>query len=275
MHSRLVGSLVAAWILQPTSLSAASNAPVSLHATAAHPPRVGAAARRHPRPASHHRPAKHPPAPHHTSSSLPSNALASPHHDAHEAAPALSLPPPPGPPPAIASEAPPEAAPLLIPVQGVFARQLRDTFNAARSDARVHDAIDIPAPRHTPVFAATHGTVIKLFLSARGGITVNQLGDDGRTVYYYAHLEGYAPGLVEGQVLHRGDVVGYVGDTGNAGPGNYHLHFAIWRAPDLKRYWEGENINPYPLLHDDAAPAPPAGLLMSETSAVRAPRSAP
>lgn len=150
-----------------------------------------------------------------------------------------------------AGPSPPEgpAGRLLIPVAGVRPEQLRDTFNEARSEGRVHDAIDIPAPHGTPVLAAADGRIVKLFLSVRGGITIYELDPDNRTIYYYAHLDRYAEGLAEGQFVHRGDVIAYVGDTGDAGPGNYHLHFSISIVSDPKRYWEGTNINPYPLLH--------------------------
>jgi len=138
---------------------------------------------------------------------------------------------------------------LLIPVAGVRADQLLDTFSDARSEGRTHDAIDIPAAAGTPVLAAADGEIIKLFLSERGGTTVYQLSVDKKLVFYYAHLQGYADGLIEGRYVHRGDVIAYVGDTGNAGPGNYHLHFSIATIAEPKRYWEGSNINPYPLLH--------------------------
>jgi peptidoglycan LD-endopeptidase LytH len=140
------------------------------------------------------------------------------------------------------------ATSLLIPVAGVRPDQLRDTFSEARSEGRTHDAIDIPAPQGTPVLAAADGRIIKLFQSKPGGTTIYQLDPDNRTVYYYAHLERYADGLTEGHFAHRGEVIAYVGDTGNAGAGNYHLHFSISIVSDPKRYWEGTNINPYPLL---------------------------
>ena len=143
-----------------------------------------------------------------------------------------------------------DEAKLLIPVAGVTADQLQDTFDDARSEGRVHNAIDIMAPRGTPVLAAADGTVLKLFWSERGGNTIYQLGTDGRTVYYYAHLDRYADGLTEGRALRRGEMIGYVGDTGNAGPGNYHLHFAVYIVEDPKRYWDGQPINPYPLLKE-------------------------
>jgi len=138
---------------------------------------------------------------------------------------------------------------LIIPVSGVRPDQLLDTFSDARSEGRTHDAIDIPAAAGTRVLAAADGEIIKLFLSERGGITVYQLSVDKKLVFYYAHLQGYADGLIEGRYVHRGDVIAYVGDSGNAGPGNYHLHFSIATIADPKRYWEGSNINPYPLLH--------------------------
>lgn len=137
---------------------------------------------------------------------------------------------------------------LIIPVAGVQPKDLQDTFNDARTDDRVHNAIDIMAAQGTPVLAAADGRIVKLFQSERGGITIHQLGTDASTIYYYAHLERYEANLIEGQTVKQGDVIAYVGDTGNAGVGNYHLHFAMWIAADPKRYWEGENINPYPLL---------------------------
>ena len=138
---------------------------------------------------------------------------------------------------------------LLIPVQGITPEQLQDTFKDSRSEGRVHDAIDIIAPRGTPVVAATDGRVVKLFRSVKGGITFYQLASaDERYVLYYAHLERYADGLAEGHFARRGETVGYVGDTGNATPGNTHLHFQIYRVEDPKHFWMGENLNPYPLL---------------------------
>ena len=137
---------------------------------------------------------------------------------------------------------------LIIPVAGVRREQLIDTFSEARSEGRTHDAIDIPAPAGTSVLAAADGEIIKLFHSDRGGTTIYQLSTDRKLVFYYAHLQGYAPNLQEGQYAHQGDIIAYVGDTGNAGLGNFHLHFSIAILSDPKRYWEGTNINPYPLL---------------------------
>ncbi|HEU4769403.1 MAG TPA: M23 family metallopeptidase [Pyrinomonadaceae bacterium] len=126
--------------------------------------------------------------------------------------------------------------------------QLLDTYGDARSEGRVHDAIDITAPAGTPVLAATDGKIVKLFQSERGGTTIYQLSPDEKMIFYYAHLASYAAGLSEESFVRQGDVIAYVGDTGNAGPGNYHLHFSIALVADPKRYWEGTNINPYPML---------------------------
>lgn len=137
---------------------------------------------------------------------------------------------------------------LIIPVAGVKPDQIRDTFTDSRSEGRVHDAIDIMAPSGTPVLAAVDGEIVRLFQSDRGGTTIYQLSPDKKLVFYYAHLQGYADGVVVGKYARQGEVIGYVGDTGNAGAGNYHLHFSVAILADPQRYWEGQNINPYPLL---------------------------
>ena len=137
---------------------------------------------------------------------------------------------------------------LVIPVLGVKPEQLLDTFADARSEGRSHDAIDIAAPVGTPVVAASEGEIVKLFQSDKGGTTIYQLSPDKKLVFYYAHLQRYADGLLEGKYVRQGEVIGYVGDSGNAGVGNYHLHFSIATITDPKRHWDGTNINPYPLL---------------------------
>lgn len=145
-------------------------------------------------------------------------------------------------------------ASLLIPVRGIRPEQLRDSYDDARGGGtRYHHAIDIMAPRGTPVVAAEDGRIHRLRTGSTGGITIYQLGRDGRTLFYYAHLERYVAGLREGQDVWRGQILGYVGDTGNAGRGNYHLHFSVGTLRDLGRWWESENRNPYPLLAGDAA----------------------
>lgn len=138
---------------------------------------------------------------------------------------------------------------LIIPVAGIKREELRDTFKDARSEGRVHDAIDIMAPMGAPVLAAADGEIARFFDSVKGGITIYQFSRDKKLIYYYAHLQRRADGLQEHQFVKQGTVIGYVGDTGNAGAGNTHLHFAIWTVDDQKRYWNGTNLNPYPLLH--------------------------
>jgi murein DD-endopeptidase MepM/ murein hydrolase activator NlpD len=139
---------------------------------------------------------------------------------------------------------------LAIPVAGVKTGQLVDTYTQARAGGqRTHDAIDIMAAEGTPVIAAAPGRVEKLFLSqGGGGITAYVRSDDGRWIYYYAHLQGYAPGLAEGQQVQRGQLIGRVGHTGNASAAGPHLHFAIFRMNPGERWWQGTAINPYPLL---------------------------
>ncbi len=155
-----------------------------------------------------------------------------------------------GPPVAIAEGVEVGPAGLAIPVAGIKAVELVDTFTQARAGGkRVHDSIDIMAPEGRAVVAATPGKVEKLFFSqGGGGITAYVRSADGRWSYYYAHLRGYASGLHEGQQLKRGDLVGYVGHTGNANPAGPHLHFAINRMSQGERWWQGAPINPYPLL---------------------------
>ncbi|OCK46965.1 endopeptidase [Stenotrophomonas maltophilia] len=142
---------------------------------------------------------------------------------------------------------------LLLPVQGILTSQLRDTFTDARSEGRVHDAIDIMADAGTPVLAVADGTVEKLFDSERGGLTIYQFEPSGRWCYYYAHLQRYADGLAERQVIKRGDVIGYVGSTGNANAEAPHLHFEVHVLGPGKQWWKGESINPYPLLKSAAS----------------------
>jgi murein DD-endopeptidase MepM/ murein hydrolase activator NlpD len=135
---------------------------------------------------------------------------------------------------------------LLLPVQGYDLRQLRDTF-AEKRGGRVHEAIDLLAPRGTPVLAVDDGVVKKLFTSAAGGLTVYEFDGPGNFSYYYAHLDRYAEGLREGQAVKKGDRLGYVGTTGNAPPDTPHLHFTIFKLAAGKRWWEGAPIDPYPL----------------------------
>jgi murein DD-endopeptidase MepM/ murein hydrolase activator NlpD len=142
---------------------------------------------------------------------------------------------------------------LVIPVAGVKASDLVDTYKQARAGgARVHDAMDIMAPHGTPVLAAAPGKVEKLFYSkGGGGITVYVRSPDSRYIFYYAHLQEYAPGLKEGQVVKQGDRLGTVGSSGNASPSGPHLHFAVHRMDPQDDWHDGSPVNPYPLLVGD------------------------
>ena len=137
---------------------------------------------------------------------------------------------------------------LLVPVRGVEPSQLRDTYDEKRGgDTRIHEALDIPAPRGTPVLSATGGRVLKLFDSKAGGKMVYAADSSERFILMYAHLDSYANGHAEGQPLTRGQVLGAVGTTGNAPPNLPHLHFAIARSNDVKVWWKGMPVNPYPM----------------------------
>ncbi len=139
---------------------------------------------------------------------------------------------------------------LLLPVKGVKAESLRDTFHEVR-DGHQHEALDIMAPRGTPVVAAAEGNVVKLFKSKPGGLTVYQFDNTKTYCYYYAHLDRYAPGLREGVLLRAGDVLGYAGSTGNADSKAPHLHFAVFRLGPEKQWWKGTAIDPLPLIKDE------------------------
>ena len=143
--------------------------------------------------------------------------------------------------------------PLLIPVEGVTAGQLRDSFNERRGgDTRGHEAIDIAAPLGTPVRAVDDGRIAKLFMSKPGGITIYQFDTSEKIAYYYAHLDRYAPGLAQGRQVKRGEVIGYVGATGNASAAAPHLHFAIFRLGPERQWWKGEPIDPFSYLGGQA-----------------------
>ena len=142
---------------------------------------------------------------------------------------------------------------LTIPVQGTTASQLSDTFTQARAGGSPHDALDILAPRGTPVLAVEDGRVAKLFLSKPGGITLYHFDPESRYAYYYAHLDRYADGLTEGASLRKGQVIGYVGSTGNASPDAPHLHFAIFKLEPERQWWRGAPLNPF-LVWRDAKP---------------------
>ena len=136
---------------------------------------------------------------------------------------------------------------LLFPLPAEHAKGLRDSFSEKRG-GHIHEAVDIMAPRGTPVFAVDDGRVTKRFVSVPGGNTIYQFDATETFTYYYAHLDRYADGLEDGTLVKRGDVIGYVGSTGNAAPNAPHLHFTIFRLGPLRQWWKGEAVDPYPYL---------------------------
>ncbi len=152
----------------------------------------------------------------------------------------------------------------MIPVVGVRSADLRDTFDQGRPHHR-HQAIDIAAPFGTPVVAAIEGRLVKLYTSVPGGLTIYAFDPIGRYAYYYAHLDRYADGVVEGMALKRGQLIGYVGTSGNAPKNAPHLHFAIFRLGPERLWWQGEAVNPFTALRDGdiaLAPVKPNRLLL-------------
>jgi murein DD-endopeptidase MepM/ murein hydrolase activator NlpD len=138
---------------------------------------------------------------------------------------------------------------MTPPIRGLDFADLRDTFEEVH-DGHKHEAIDIMAPRGTPVRAVVPGTIRKLFLSKPGGNTIYEFDEMEAYCYYYAHLDGYAKGLREGMRVERGDVIGFVGSTGNADARVPHLHFAIFELGPERQWWKGKAVNPYPRLVD-------------------------
>ncbi len=134
-----------------------------------------------------------------------------------------------------------------LPIEGLRPRDLSDTFNQGR-EGHKHEALDILAPRGTPVLAVAAGKIAKLFLSKPGGLTIYQFDEAGAYCFYYAHLDRYEEGLREGDEVLPGQRIGYVGTTGNAPPNVPHLHFTVFQLGPEKRWWQGTAINPYPYL---------------------------
>ena len=136
---------------------------------------------------------------------------------------------------------------LMFPLKGMPRTSMKDTFRDPRGSGRLHEGVDILAPRNTPVVAIEDGKVGRLWKSDYGGITIYQMDPTNSYVYYYAHLEKYAPNLKEGMDVRKGQIIGYVGTSGNAPPKTPHLHFAIYRASEPGRWWKGKPIDPYPI----------------------------
>ena len=170
---------------------------------------------------------------------------------------------------------------LRVPVAGVRATDIPDTFADARGGDRLHLAVDLLAPRGTPVLSADDGRLWKLRSNALGGITIYATDPEERFVYYYAHLDRYRAGLVEGMPLLRGDTLGFVGTTGNAPPDVPHLHFQVARLGADRRWWTGAPVDPLPFLREAAGE--PAHALASRrtpaagrtTSVAQAPAARP
>jgi peptidoglycan LD-endopeptidase LytH len=160
-------------------------------------------------------------------------------------------------PPVPLPDAPPAATParalpdspasLAMPIAGIDPHTLKTNFSQTRG-GHAHEALDIMAPRGTPVLAVAEGNVVKLFTSKPGGLTVYQFDNSRTWCYYYAHLDRYAPELKEGMLLRKGDVLGYVGSTGDASPNAPHLHFAVFQLGPEKHWWQGTAVDPLPLL---------------------------
>lgn len=142
---------------------------------------------------------------------------------------------------------------LRMPIDGVPVDAMKGGFYETRGGTRPHEAVDILAPRNTPIHAVEDGTIAKLFNSKAGGLTVYESDPTGRLVYYYAHLERYAVGLHDGQHVAQGDVIGYVGTSGNAPKDTPHLHLAVFETNGDTRWWKGTPIDPYPIFRDRVA----------------------
>jgi peptidoglycan LD-endopeptidase LytH len=135
---------------------------------------------------------------------------------------------------------------LRFPIDRMDVEPLRGGFDERRGGGtRPHEAVDILAPRYTPIHAVENGTIAKLFFSKAGGNTIYQFDPSGRFCYYYAHLARYAEGIRDGQRVSRSDVLGYVGTSGNAPPNTPHLHFAIFELTPAQHWWQGTAIDPY------------------------------
>jgi peptidoglycan LD-endopeptidase LytH len=187
----------------------------------------------------------------------PARRARAPEPSAVAVAPVAPVPAPVAPPPepVVRQQSAGDGASLLaarrpmMPVEGIAPRALVDNYEQGRG-SRKHEAIDIMAARGTRVLAVDDGKLVKLFHSVPGGITAYQFDPQDRLAYYYAHLDRYADGLKEGMALRRGDLIGYVGSTGNASADAPHLHFAVFLLGPEKQWWKGEPVNPFAALRN-------------------------
>lgn len=134
---------------------------------------------------------------------------------------------------------------MIVPVAGIAAKDLADSFDAKRGSSRYHNAMDIMAARNTPAVAATSGVILKLHNSRAGGLTIYMADATSKFVLMYGHLDSFRPGLREGAAVKRGEILGFVGSTGNANPAGPHLHFQITRNDNMKEWWKGTPLNPF------------------------------
>jgi murein DD-endopeptidase MepM/ murein hydrolase activator NlpD len=134
---------------------------------------------------------------------------------------------------------------LRVPIDGIDIESFKGGFAERRGGDRPHEAVDVLSPRNTPVHAVENGTIAKLFYSKAGGLTIYQFDPSSRFCYYYAHLERYADGLHDGQTITQGEVIGYVGTSGNAPANTPHLHFAVFELKGDRKWWQGTALDPY------------------------------
>ena len=144
---------------------------------------------------------------------------------------------------------------IIVPVAGADMTRVEDSFNEPRDGDRVHRAIDILAPRGTPILSADNGRIVRMTTSTLGGISMYTVDPETRIVYYYAHMDHYNDAMTPGKTIAKGDTLGFVGTTGNAPKNTPHLHFQVMRWPADGKYWNGEPINPFDLLAGHAQTA--------------------
>ena len=149
-----------------------------------------------------------------------------------------------------------------MPLSDVTKKQISNTWHAPRGTDRIHEGQDIFAPKGTPIYSATTGYVYKVGENPLGGQTVSVIGAGGR-VYYYAHLDSYAPGIEVGDPVTTKTLLGYVGTTGNAQGTPPHLHFGVYTSSGA--------INPLPLIVDRQTQPPTPTLTNTTKPAVRRP----
>ena len=137
---------------------------------------------------------------------------------------------------------------IVLPVAGADMSKVEDSYSEPRDGGRVHRAIDILAPRGTPILSADDGKILRMTTNTLGGISMYTVDTENRLVYYYAHMDHYNDAMSPGRTIVKGDTLGYVGTTGNAPKDTPHLHFQVMRWPADGKYWNGDPIDPYEAL---------------------------